>query len=970
MRIDFKTEPLMGWSRGIVTFGEIDIPFWEDSGHQCRICSVTGSRFWTRDPLRTTCGDSTEDSYTFIGNPLIKGFSMRGKSLKDEMREQFLSFFDKKGHSRIEPYPVVARWRDDIHLTIASIADFQPHVTSGLVPPPANPLGISQPCIRLTDVAAVGRSGRHLSTFEMMAHHAFNKPKENDVVYWIDQCVRYCDEMLVETFGIEPMELTYVENPWSGGGNAGPALEVIVGGLELATLVFMNLEENEGGDIEIKGLKYREMDLQIIDTGYGLERFCWAAAGTPTIYEAIYPESVEWLKKLAGIEDIISSLGGSLDTDLLFGELSRLAGILNIDVGTDVESLYIKLSERLGESGLKITVDELKQITEPLSSIYAIPDHMHAICNMLGDGLVPSNSKAGYLVRMLSRRVCRMKDDLGLELGLSDLAMHHIVTNLDFSSFVQSTDKVLSILELEESRYYEMLRKGESAVRTALQNTPEDANEISDEILFRLAEERGLNPEMVVSIASRLGWNNLSVRVGFSADMASRNAERTKKASKTRANSSIFQIMHLPKTSLDYYKDTGRSSFEARVIECNPLSEPQISKLNLSNEVSIKPTHFVVLDRTLFYPEGGGQLGDQGSIGNVRVVDTRIEQDVVIHLTDGEISPGDTSAKIDAERRTQLMDHHSSVHIVGGSARAILGPHIWQAGSSKGSRYARIDLTHYSRLNREDLDAIEDHANSILENDIEIEKLVMDRAKADEEFGFELYQGGPPKHSRIRVIRIGDHDVQACGGTHHDKTGKIGELRIIRSSQVQDGVERLHIVAGETAREHSRSQERIIAETSQVLGVSAEELPSTVSRFFEEWKTQQKKIESLEAEIVRLRTSGGKEAPVEKEGIRYVIMEVEGDMRAMMTMLGQLTRDSESPTLAVLGSREGGGMLIVACTEDSIASENHNSVEILRSISHHIKGGGGGSPTMAQGGGSNSDGIPASLDSAREFLGL
>ena len=207
-------------------------------------------------------------------------------------------------------------------------------------------------------------------------------------------------------------------------------------------------------------------------------------------------------------------------------------------------------------------------------------------------------------------------------------------------------------------------------------------------------------------------------------------------------------------------------------------------------------------------------------------------------------------------------------------------------------------------------------------------------------------------------------------GTHHDKTGKIGELRIIRSSQVQDGVERLHIVAGETAREHSRSQERIIAETSQVLGVSAEELPSTVSRFFEEWKTQQKKIESLEAEIVRLRTSGNKEDSVQKEGIRYVIMEVEGDMRAMMTMLGQLTRDSESPTLAVLGSREGGGTLIVACTEDSIASEKHNSVEILRSISHHINGGGGGSPTMAQGGGSNSDGIPASLDSARELLGL
>ncbi|MDP6221089.1 MAG: alanine--tRNA ligase-related protein, partial [Candidatus Thalassarchaeaceae archaeon] len=207
-----------------MTFGEIHIPFWEESGHVCKTCRVTGARFWTRDESRTTCGDSTSDPYTFIGNPVIEGFPMRGRALKDAMREAFLCFFDNHGHTRVDPYPIVARWRDDIHLTIASIADFQPHVTSGLVPPPANPLGISQPCIRLTDVAAVGRSGRHLSTFEMMAHHAFNRPRDGDVVYWIDQCVRYCDEMLVESFGISPRDLTYVENPWSGGGNAGPAL--------------------------------------------------------------------------------------------------------------------------------------------------------------------------------------------------------------------------------------------------------------------------------------------------------------------------------------------------------------------------------------------------------------------------------------------------------------------------------------------------------------------------------------------------------------------------------------------------------------------------------------------------------------------------------------------------------------------------------------------------------------------------
>ena len=953
-----------------MSFGEVDIPFWSESGHICKKCSVTGARFWSRDKNRETCGDSTDDPYTFIGNPIISGFPMRGKELKDAMREKFQDFFEKKGHSRISPFSVVARWRDDIHLTIASIADFQPHVTSGLVPPPANPLVISQPCIRLTDVAAVGRSGRHLSTFEMMAHHAFNRPKEDDTIYWIDECVRYCDEMLISEFGINPTELTYVENPWSGGGNAGPALEVIVGGLELATLVFMNLEEHEEGEVEIKGLRYREMDLQIIDTGYGLERFCWAAAGTPTIYDAIYPDSVNWLKEMSGFDDIVRGLGLSANTDLLLGELSRLAGIMNIDVGTDVDALFLKLSERLQESGLKVSIEELKRLTEPLSSIYAIPDHMHAICNMLGDGLVPSNSKAGYLVRMLSRRVCRMKEELALGVSLSELGTHHIEKNLEFTNFIQSEDGLVEILELEEIRYHEMLRKGEAAVKTAFRDLPLESTEAPDETLFRLSEERGLNPEMAISIANQAGWKRMSVRVGFAADMASRNAERTKTAAKEKTQSNLFPTGDFPSTSMDYYSDTSRTNFQATVLGSNSLSESHLHSLILSSEVSKAPTHYVVLDRTLFYPEGGGQLGDQGLLGDVMVCDTMIENGTIYHLTDGPVPMGDVSCTVNRDRRRQLMDHHTAVHIVGGSARAILGPHIWQAGSNKGARYARIDLTHFSRLSRDEINRIEDLSNDVIAADYEVEKLVMPRAEADELFGFELYQGGPPKSGHIRVIRIGDHDVQACGGTHHDKVGKIGELRIIRSSQVQDGVERLQIVAGETAREHAREQERLLRESSEVLGVSSEDLPSAVSRFFGEWKSQQKKIESLEAEIVRLRTSGSGDAAVERDGIRYAIMEVEGGIRALMSMLGELTRDPSIPTLAILGTKDGGGKLIVAITEGTPAAELHNAVEILNSISSHIGGGGGGSPTMAQGGGSNSDGIPAALDSARQLLGL
>tara|TARA_B110000014_G_scaffold264022_1_gene262933 strand:+ start:247 stop:3120 length:2874 start_codon:yes stop_codon:yes gene_type:complete len=955
-------------------FGEVNIPYWVESNHELRICKVTGLRFWTRDHTRETCGDTSEDPYTFIGKPIIGGFSSRGKELKDDMREVFLNFFDSKAHSRVDPYPVIARWRDDIHLTIASIADFQPHVTSGTVPPPANPLAISQPCIRLTDVAAVGRSGRHLSTFEMMAHHAFNRPKEGDVVYWIDQCVRFCDELLVETLGIDPTSITYVENPWSGGGNAGPALEVIVGGLELATLVFMNLEEDEEGNITIKGQRYSEMELQIIDTGYGLERFCWAASGTPTIYEAIYPESIDWLKSISGFDSFLESLALEVEIDTLLGELSRLAGILNIDVGTDVEELYGKLSDRLSHSGVPISLEDLKKVTEPLSSIYAIPDHMHAICNMLGDGLVPSNSKAGYLVRMLARRVCRMKDALSIPASLSELGSHHINTHLEMKNFIQSEDGIMKILDLEESRYHEMLRKGRAAVKTALKELPKNSNQVQDEILFRLSEERGLNPEMVVSIAKELGWPNLSVRVGFTADMAARNALMTKAASKERNDRAIFNTEGLKQTELDFYDDTGAIEFSSEVLHCMPITREMASRMTFSGEVEAVPSHAVVTDRTLFYPEGGGQLGDQGTLhqdGNeVLVLDTKSQDGVVFHLTNSSIALGPVKGTLNADRRKQLMDHHTAVHIVGGAARKILGPHIWQAGSNKGARYARLDITHHSRLSIEEIGAIEDVANNVIESNPSIKKEILNRAEADKKYGFDIYQGGPPKHRKIRIISIGEFDVQACGGTHHDEASRIGDIRIVKSSQVQDGVERLQIVAGETSRENSRRQERILSEASEILGVQSEDLPKAVSRFFEEWKSQQKRIDSLEAEIARLRTSGDGNGAVEVDGVRYVVMEVDGGMKQMMTMLSQLTRDSGMPTLAVLGTRIEGGKLIVASTENSIAAKRHNAVEILNAISGHIKGGGGGRPTMAQGGGTYGEGIPEALKAANSFLGL
>ena len=944
----------------------IDLAVFHENGFVRKQCRITDLWFWTTDQTRTTCGDTTEDEYTFIGAPLIQGYPMRGKALKDAMRETFLKFFEAQDHTRVAPYPVLARWRDDIHLTIASIADFQPHVTSGEVEPPANPLTISQPCIRLTDVDAVGRSGRHLTTFEMMAHHVFNRPDEGRMFYWMEECVRFCHDLLTDALGINPDEITYVENPWCGGGNAGAAVEVIVGGLELATLVFMNMEEHPEGDVELKGDRYREMPLQIIDTGYGLERFCWAAAGTPTIYESIYPESTTWLKELSNFSSI-SSQWPTLDLDALLGEMSRLNGIMNIEPGVDAEELRLTFLRRLSERGIDVTAEQFSAITEPLAKIYAIPDHLHALCNMLGDGLVPSNAKAGYLARMLARRTLRLRDELNITVSLAELATHHIEVNLGGAAMKQTHDGLLGILELEEARYGEMLRKGGNVINTQLKSLPKDAVRIPDEILFNMNDSHGLAPDMAVSLARHAGWSSVSVRTGFAAEMAERHATLAKQAAQAvEVQPLVAEQLSVPATQALYYDDVQQQEFDASILACLPL---------IGEDVPDGATHAIVMDKTCFYPEGGGQEGDHGVLStdsiHRTVLDTRKVGAHVFHLTNGPFDKGDlVHGSLDWKRRKQLMDHHTAVHIVGGAARRVLGPHIYQAGANKSVDMARLDITHFHRLTRDDLEAIEALANEVLGQVQRTEKTELNRKDADKKYGFDLYQGGAPKGSSIRILRIADHDIQACGGTHHDEPGQIGSIRIVRSAAVQDGVERLHIVAGQAALNYARQQDALLREACELYGIPSADLPRTSERFYNEWKEQRKRIEQLEAEIVRLRTSGGGSDSQEVDGVRIVIMEAHGNLKKMTKMLKELTLDRQQPTLAVLGSREGGGKLMIAVTENTVASERYDAVVLLREIAPHINGGGGGRPTLAQGGGSNADGLDAALDAARTSVGL
>ncbi|WP_297476745.1 alanine--tRNA ligase [Thermococcus sp.] len=874
-------------------------------------CLKCGKFFWTLDPDRETCGDPPCDEYAFIGKPGIPK-----KYTLDEMREKFLSFFEKHGHRRVKRYPVLPRWRDDVLLVGASIMDFQPWVISGEADPPANPLTISQPSIRFTDIDNVGITGRHFTMFEMMAHHAFNYPGKP--VYWMDETVELAFEFFTKELGMKAEDITFKENPWAGGGNAGPAFEVLYRGLEVATLVFMQYKKApENADpsqvVEIKGDYYVPMETRVVDTGYGLERLVWMSHGTPTAYDAVLGYVVEPLKRMAGIERI--------DERILM-ENSRLAGMFDIEDMGDLRYLREQVAKRVG-----ISVEELEKAVRPYELIYAIADHTKTLTFMLADGVIPSNVKAGYLARLLIRKSIRHLRELGLELPLSEIvAMHIKELSPTYPEFKEMEDVILDIINVEEKRYQETLKRGSDLVKREIEKLKKKGiNEIPLDKLILFYESHGLTPEIVAEVAQREG-----VKVEIPDNFYTLIAEKTEKTEKKTAGEYVVDfelVKDLPDTRTLYYEDPFMKEFDAEVLKVID--------------------DWVVLNQTAFYPEGGGQPYDTGTLEvngeEVRVTNVQKVGKVILHKVEkpGAFKEGaKVHGKLDWDRRIQHMRHHTGTHVLMGALVRVLGKHVWQAGSQLHTDWARLDIAHYKRITEEELREIERLANCVVMENRKVTWEWLPRTEAEMKYGFRLYQGGVVPGRVIRVLKIEDWDVQACGGTHLPNTGLIGPIKILRTERIQDGVERIIFAAGEAAINWMQETERLLKKTAEVFRVPPEKVPETAERFFSEWKEARKEVEKLRKELAKLLVYE-LESEVEKVGeIEFIGKVVEGNIEDLREAANKLRKENR---VVVLITREGHFVVAVGDALDLKAGE------LAKVITSIAGGGGGGRKELAQG---------------------
>ncbi len=803
----------------------------KERGYQRHKCKKCGKHFWSLDD-RDVCADPQCVGYEFIGNP-----PSNQKLGYVETWEKIKHYFTTHGHTYVEPYPTVARWRDDLYFTIASISDFQPYVVNGELEPPGNPLIVPQPCIRFGDISNVGCTGRHYTNFVMIGQHAFNTDKTG-LFYWKNEAIEH-DINYVNSLGVKEEDLVFIEDVWAGAGNFGPCLEYFSRGLELGNCVFMQYE--------IKGGVERELKTKVIDMGAGLSRLCWITHGTPTSYELVFEKAIENLKRSTGVE---------VDEDL-FLNYAKLSGKLNIDEVEDIEKERQNVAAQLN-----VPVEVLAEQLEPLQALYAIADHTLTLLFTTIDGMLPSNSGGGYNLRILTRRMCAFEERYGFEIDYARVLEDHATMLYPmFPRLKEGVECTANVIAVEKKKYAETKKNAANKIRAVIKKAKKQGTGITFETLKMLYTSHGIDPTTVKQLGSKEG-----VVVDVPGDFY----EKVRVADEIDENTGQKQgldVSNYPKTEPLYYENI--DEFEAMVL----------------GNVSVNGETYVILDKTAFYPEGGGQVGDRGALATpelaVEVTNVKKVDGVVLHKVEKPLPLGKVVGKVDWDRRKRVSAHHTAAHILLASAREVLGPHVWQAGSYKDVDKAHFDISHYQRITDEELNKIEKLVNAHIMENKRITTEVLPRTKAEQKYGFCLYQGGAIPSKELRVVVIEGIDVEACGGTHqvHRTTGELGPFKIHKRESVQDGVERITFSVGLAAVEYIQKQEEHLKNASAVLSVSPQELPNAVKRFFEEWKLQKKQIATLSQRLAdsiveEIKRSSEEvpivEVPLEMKGLQMI----------------------------------------------------------------------------------------------------
>jgi alanyl-tRNA synthetase len=763
------------------------VSLFDEKGFKRQNCKLCGKFFWSIND-KAACPE--HENYSFIGDPPTSkrlDFVNTWKELS--------SFFRKNDHELIQRYPVVCRWREDLYFTIASIVDFQRVMNGKIVfEIPKNPLVVPQMCLRFNDIENVGLTGRHYTSFCMIGQTC-NADAPGG--YWKDRCIELDHALLKEVLGIQSEEITFVEDVWMGAGAFGNSLEYYVRGLELGNAVFTEFEGDEHN--------YRTLDNRIIDMGAGLERMSWITLGTPTSYDATFGPIIKKLKDIIGID---------IDSNPQFlSQYFRIFSEKYSKYHYDVRLLKTNIAKEMG-----VSYEALENTILPFETLSVIADHTRTLLFAISDGSLPSNVGGGYNLRIILRRTLALLARFGWNVNLEDIMDLHIdQLKPMYPELYEHKNDVRTVIQIESGRYSSSKSRMYSIAKSML--TTKKNPSVED--LIRMYESDGITPDFLLETG---------VIEKIPPDFYLKLAELHTSHESKRVPV-VETITGLKPTRLLYYEDASIREFDARILR-------------------IVKGRYMILDQTAFYPRGGGQEPDFGYIEGIKITDVVKQNDIVLHKLDGSSKDHFPEDKIvhgivDNERRLAITKNHSATHILNSAARNSLGSWVWQNSAFKEEQYARLDITHHSALTIEEIKQIEKTANEVVQRNLPILINVFERSDAEKRYTFRIYQGGAVPSKNVRIVNIDGWDVEACGGTHVNKTGEIGLIKILKTERIQDGVVRLEYVAGNNALKYVQSQESQLLHIAQSLGSSKEKVVDSFDKITADNELMKRKFRIL-----------------------------------------------------------------------------------------------------------------------------
>ena len=868
-----------------------------------------------------------------------------------EIREQFFTFFASKGHEIVPSAPMVVKNDPTLMFTNAGMNQFKDYFLGNAVP--KNPrVANSQKCLRVSgkhnDLEEVGVDTYHHTMFEMLGNWSFGD-------YFKQEAIEWAWELLTDVYKI-PKDKIYVTVFEGDTADKVPkdqeSYDIWKKYIDEERIILASKKDNfwEMGDTgpcgpctEIHVDLRSKTEREIID-GKTLVNY-----DHPQVIEIWNNVFMQFNRKADGSLEPLPAT--HVDTGMGLERLAMALQGKTSNYDTDLFQTLIQHMEKV--SSTKYGVSEETDI-----ALRVIADHVRAIAFSIADGQLPSNTGAGYVIRRILRRAVRYGyQTLGLkEPFLCDLSVVlGEVMGDPFVELLNQKELVQKVIREEEVSFFRTLEQGLKRIETIIISTKKAEQEVIDgTAIFELYDTYGFP----VDLTSLIAREN-----GLSIDEEAFNVELQKQKDRSRAATAL---------ETDDWVQV-RSDLTVEFVGYDNL----ITNVTLVKyrKVSQKQKIFyqLVFDQTPFYPEGGGQVGDSGTIEafgeKVFIFDTKKENNLIIHLS--EKLPSDVSAEFTATvnptNRELSACNHSATHLLHHALRTVLGTHVEQKGSLVNPEYLRFDFSHFSKVTDEELAKVEEMVISAIRNNVPLdERRNVPMESAQQMGAMALF--GEKYGDAVRVIKFGE-SVELCGGTHVESTGKIGLFKIVSEAAVAAGVRRIEAITSVTAENYFKEK----AEKLDAIALTLKN-PKDIIKAVEDLQAKNnqltKEIEQLQKEKAIAVKGELKNQIVPLDGVNFLGTVIPLDGGSIKDILFQLKGEVDN-FFGVIGGNEGDKCTISIIAADSvISSKGINAGNLVREVSKHIQGGGGGQPFFATAGGKNPSGLEAAIKEVREKSGL